>query len=108
MFMGSDFLKMSNMDEKKLKIEEKLATLRFICDNKTHIKIDTDKCKKCKTKNCLYFCPASVYNIEDGEEIPSIEYENCLECGTCRISCPHNAIEWNNPKGSHGVRYRFG
>lgn len=99
---------MDNKSTKNLKIDEKLATLRFICDNKSHIIVDIEKCKKCKTKNCLYFCPACVYSMENDEEIPTISYENCLECGTCRLSCPHNAIEWNNPKGSCGVRYRFG
>lgn len=93
---------------KNFKIDEKLATLRFICDNNSHIKVDIEKCKKCETKNCLYFCPACVYSIENDDKIPSINYENCLECGTCRLSCPYDAIEWNNPKGSCGVRYRFG
>ena len=99
---------MCNSDDNILKIDEKLATLRYICDNKTHITVDTDKCKKCKTRNCLYFCPAGVYKIDCDKSVPSIDYENCLECGTCRLSCPKDAIKWENPKGGCGVRYRFG
>ncbi|WP_243678951.1 4Fe-4S dicluster domain-containing protein [Vulcanisaeta distributa] len=32
----------------------------------------------------------------------------CLECGTCRVVCPENNIEWNYPKSGFGVQYRFG
>ncbi len=95
------------MDEENVNIDKKLATLSFICDNKSHIAVDFKKCQKCKTKDCLYVCPAKVYDIEQDGTL-NIEYENCLECGTCRICCPHDAINWNCPNGSKGVRYRFG
>ncbi len=93
---------------KDSKIDEKLATLRFICDNNSHITVDTSLCEKCKDKNCTYFCPANVYTINDDGKTLSVEYENCLECGTCRICCPMGAVSWNYPEGSKGVRYRFG
>lgn len=99
---------MCDTENNNIKIDEKLATLRFICDNKTHIIVDTQKCKVCKSKNCLYFCPACVYDFENDADIPNVNYENCLECGTCRLSCPYDAIEWSCPKGRYGVRYRFG
>lgn len=98
---------MCDKDNSNPKIDDKLATLRFICDNKSHITVDIEKCKKCESKNCLYFCPADVYSKDD-VKIISVDYENCLECGTCRICCPYNAISWNYPEGGHGVRYRFG
>ncbi|MDO5437803.1 MAG: 4Fe-4S dicluster domain-containing protein [bacterium] len=99
---------MGDSDNLNLNIDERLATLRFICDNKSHITVDVSKCKNCENKNCVYFCPAGVYNREDGSGIPVVDYENCLECGTCRICCPYNAIEWNYPCNASGVRYRFG
>ncbi len=99
---------MNNNDEQKLKIDEKLATLRFICDNVSHIEVCMDKCRKCKDKPCLYFCPAKVYNESEDDGTIAVEYENCLECGTCRICCPQDAIKWNYPKGAQGVSYRFG
>ena len=99
---------MNQMDDNMPKIDEKLATLRFICDNNCHITLNQKMCKKCKNKPCVYFCPAQVYVIEDDKDIPNVNYENCLECGTCRISCPLDAVEWKNPKGGCGVRYRFG
>ena len=99
---------MGDMVNKKQSIEDKLATLKFICDNETHIALIKDKCRVCKDKNCIYFCPAGVYALETNFDIPDVHYENCLECGTCRISCPMEAIEWKSPKGGKGVRYRFG
>lgn len=99
------------MDDKpveNVKIDEKLATLRFICDNESHIVIDAQKCEQCKNKPCVYFCPAGVYEIDNNASVPDVCYENCLECGTCRITCPMDAINWKNPKGGCGVRYRFG
>jgi ferredoxin like protein len=31
-----------------------------------------------------------------------------LECGTCRIACPHSALEWEYPRSGFGVQFRFG
>lgn len=107
-FRGYNLDIMCEFEEKIVNIDERLATLRFICDNKRHITIDTEKCKNCEEKNCLFFCPANVYSCESGSDIPAVDYENCLECGTCRICCPKGAIIWNNPEGGTGVRYRFG
>lgn len=109
MFIGGyniDF--MCNLDDKNLEIDERLATLRFICNNNTHIHIDTEKCKVCTTRECLNCCPADVYKYNEENKTIEVEYENCLECGTCRICCPHGAIKWDSPKGETGVRYRFG
>ena len=36
----------------------------------------------------------------------TVQYENCLECGACRMACPKNAIDWNYPKASLGVLYK--
>lgn len=97
---------MSEKDVLNVTIDERLATLRFICNNKSHITVDNLLCKGCDGKNCLYFCPANVYTQENG--IINVDYENCLECGTCRLCCPKGAICWEYPKDASGVSYRFG
>lgn len=89
-------------------LDEKLALLRFICDNKTHIQVNAEKCKICKDKNCIYFCPAGVYSVDKDGAVPNVDYENCLECGTCRLTCPYGAISWNYPENASGVRFKFG
>lgn len=92
----------------EVNIDEKLATLRFICDNNSHIKVNFSLCQNCADKPCLHFCPADVYECGTSSGILNVNHENCLECGTCRICCPKGAIEWNNPSGGSGVRYKFG
>ncbi|RLE76230.1 MAG: ferredoxin family protein [Thermoprotei archaeon] len=93
--------------EKKLSIEERLALDVFNVDKEPHIIVDTEKCKECETKPCLYVCPANLYTLEENGEL-KFNYEGCLECGSCRIVCPHDAIKWNYPRGTFGVHFRFG
>jgi ferredoxin like protein len=41
----------------------------------------------------------------------AVRYENCLECGTCQISCDHGGnkgITWRNPQGGFGILFRYG
>jgi len=92
-----------------MKIEDKLFLDRFKVDEAdSHLKIiDPQVCmNKCKGQPCLYFCPANVYRLE-GNRV-SVNYEGCLECGTCRIGCPNLNIEWKFPKGGYGVAHKFG
>ncbi len=84
-------------------IDNKLSNVKYYADSTSHLILDKEKCKLCKDKKCLSICPANVYQTE-GDEI-KIEYENCLECGACRIVCDN--INWNYPKSAKGVLYRF-
>lgn len=89
-------------------IEDKLFLDRFNVDEESHIQIiDDNICvESCKEQSCLYICPANVYRLE-GDRI-SVNYEGCLECGSCRIGCPHMNIEWRFPTGGFGIRHKFG
>ena len=93
-----------------MKIEDKLFLDRIKVDEKeSHLKIiDGGVCMtKCKEQACLYLCPANVYRLEEGDRI-SVNYEGCLECGSCRIGCPHLNIDWRFPKGGYGISHKFG
>ena len=92
------------MSGDKLTIEEKLSLLKYNSGSVSHIKINETLCQKCKNKECIFFCPASVYKIEGGET-PKVEYENCLECGACKVACKSKAIKWEYP--DKGVVYKF-
>ena len=94
---------MTNNDKNKKSIQDKLATIKYNCDNKTHLVLDKDKCAKCKEKTCTKICPAHVYEIDEYSNEIIVQYENCLECGACRIACPKNAIKWEYPSSGHGV-----
>jgi ferredoxin like protein len=95
---------MTDSTEKNNKsIQDKLATIKYNCDNKTHIALNQKKCSKCKEKVCTYICPAGVYKIDENTNEIVVQYENCLECGACRISCPKHAIDWHYPASSCGI-----
>ncbi|MCX7571559.1 4Fe-4S dicluster domain-containing protein [Tumebacillus sp. DT12] len=93
--------------QKGASIEEKLFTIRYKVDDISHLIIkDQEVCMKCETKECNDFCPADVYSWRD--LTTHVAFENCIECGTCRIGCPTYNIEWVYPKGGYGITYKFG
>jgi ferredoxin like protein len=90
-------------------IDKKLSTVKYRPDNtECHLKPDTKKCLACKSKVCTYICPASVYEWDEENKKLIIKYENCLECGACRIACEKKCIDWQYPKGTNGVTFKQG
>ncbi len=89
-----------------MNLEDKLFLVSTKNFKESHILIKIEKCADCQSRICLNICPANVYE-EDGKKI-KVSYENCLECGSCRVSCPLNAIEWENPHGGFGVTFKNG
>ena len=89
-------------------IEDKLFLNRFDVYETSHLKImDGAVCfNECGEQPCLYICPSNVYRLEQNRI--SVNYEGCLECGSCRIGCPHLNIEWRFPTGGYGIRHKFG
>lgn len=88
------------------KIEDKLAVNKFDVDEQVHIRIDEDKCKPCSEWDCVYACPAGCFTQK--EDHITFSYEGCLECGSCRIVCDKDAIEWTLPRAGFGICYQFG
>ena len=93
---------MENNDNKK-SIQDKLATIKYNCDRKTHLILDKGKCATCAHKICTKICPAHVYELDEYTNEIIVQYENCLECGACRIACPKNSINWEYPSSGCGV-----
>ncbi|MFH1091277.1 MAG: ferredoxin family protein [Pseudomonadota bacterium] len=93
---------------KKMSIEEKLALDKFVVDDDhPHIIVKAELCAACDFKPCTVACPASLYKLDDKGQI-QFDFAGCLECGTCRIICPQGAIEWNYPRPTYGVFFRYG
>ena len=52
-------------------------------------------------------CPAGLYSAgEEGGTVLTVE--GCLECGTCRLVCGTDVLEWRYPEGGTGVQFRYG
>lgn len=88
------------------KIETKLGTLRYNIDQEPHILVNFEACKDCNCKPCTLGCPAQCFQLIDDEI--QFQYEDCIECGTCKILCEKEAIKWNYPRGTFGVAFRKG
>jgi len=89
-------------------IADKLFLDRFTVDETPHLEIvNPGVCiTDCVNRPCLHICPANVYRLENDRI--SVNYEGCLECGSCRIACPCLNIKWRFPTGGFGIRHKFG
>ena len=85
---------------------ELLSTTIFDVDDQPHIIVDGSKCVNCGDHPCLRFCPAQCFTAADEGKI-DYYYVGCVECGTCLIMCKPEAVQWNFPRGGHGISYRF-
>lgn len=98
------------MTMKTLTLDARLGLDKYeIDEEQSHILVDQERCKSCNLKPCLTACPANVYQWVD--EHVAVRYENCLECGTCQISCDtggNKGITWRNPQGGFGIMFRYG
>lgn len=90
-------------------VDDILMSLKYYIDEEqAHLKIKShDVCKTCSGHGCLYFCPVGVYTMQADGKI-QVSYQSCIECGSCRIRCEKDNIEWKNPRGGFGVAYKFG
>ncbi len=89
-------------------VEEKLHTTHIASDSDSHLAVrDQGTCRACILRPCVNVCPAGVYDYSEAEEL-SVAHENCLECGSCRIVCEFENIDWSYPSGGFGVAYIHG
>lgn len=99
---------MENNEKIQANIDDKLFKVKFVPDSACHLNPDPEKCAICESKICTYFCPAKVYEWDEENKKLIVGYENCLECGACRIACEHKCIDWTYPKGNKGVTFKHG
>jgi len=105
---------MSEVKKGSVNIDEKLGLLTYKNDHQSHIEIknpdpQTSPCAiECKDKPCTTVCPARVYVWEEALKKIVVNYENCIECGACRMLCPFDNIACHWPRGGFGVQYKLG
>ncbi|MEA1996919.1 MAG: 4Fe-4S dicluster domain-containing protein [Gemmatimonadota bacterium] len=90
-----------------LSLDDKLGLVKRKLDKDSHIELDQELFRKDSGRPILFVCPAKVYeeNEETGECV--VNFENCLECGTCQV-VSRDYVKWKNPQGGYGVSYSFG
>ncbi len=89
-------------------VDDLLMSLKYFTDeHEIHLQqIDAEVCVPC-TKPCIFFCPVGAYQMQDDGHV-TIAFQSCIECGSCRLMCPHNNVNWKYPRGGFGVAYKFG
>ncbi len=94
-----------------MQLQDKIALIQFNPDySKPHIAVEKQAvCSTCKAKQCLSICPAGVFkwDCQPGSPI-AVLYEQCVECGACRLACPFTNIQFSYPTGGMGVAYQQG
>lgn len=56
-------------------------------------------CMHCENPECVAVCPTGAsQKMEDGVVI--VDYEACINCGSCIPACPYGAREINNAEGN--------
>lgn len=53
-------------------------------------------------------CPAGLFSRTAEGEL-HVDYQGCLECGTCRLLCDEATLKkWRYPDSGFGITFRFG
>ena len=89
-------------------IENKLYTVKYTPDSESHLLPVQECCRICESKICTVICPANVYEWDNDKQKLIVKFENCLECGACRIACPDSSLGWCYLKGTKGVMFKQG
>ena len=101
---------MSTDKTEKMTLADKLYRTKYEPDaGHPHVTVDAAKLKAARTRKILKACPAEVYKTDpnDAQKV-TVSHENCLECGTCRHAGAEEGVEWKNPDGGKGVKFKYG
>lgn len=91
-----------------MNLDKKLYTLKYSPDTASHLIPDNADCISCQSRPCTFICPANVYEWDEEDKKLIVNFENCLECGACRIACEKKSLSWEYPKGTKGVTFKNG
>ena len=104
--MATDVMSVAETDAPSL--EQKMATTRIASHPNSHLAVrDMETCRTCVLRPCVEICPGGVYDYSEAEAL-DVQHCNCLECGSCKIVCEFDNIDWSYPPGGFGVEYSRG
>jgi ferredoxin like protein len=87
-------------------LEERLALVKRRFADESHISVDQTAFRADAQKAVLFMCPAKVFKLNPDDDSCIVNYEDCLECGTCQVA--RRYVTWDNPQGGYGVTYHYG
>ena len=92
-------------DSSHISMEDRLFLVQRNFGKKTHITVDQEAFKKDPVKPILFICPAKVFEEKESSGDCIVNFENCLECGTCQVASRY--VKWTNPSSGCGVTYKY-
>lgn len=93
----------SQRGSRRYRIEELIRGNIWDVDKERHIEIVSTEGLPVKT--LLTLCPMRCYVLEDNRLV--FHYEDCVECGLCRVVSSPDKLRWSLPRGGKGIRYRY-
>lgn len=102
-------MSVSDWTPPRVNVEEKLFQDRYRVDvGRPHIRVVAPlKCVACSAKPCTVCCPAGCWRLGEAGGIDLV-VDGCLECGTCRLVCERDNVDWHYPRGGFGILFKFG
>ncbi len=91
---------------KMLTLTERLDLVKRRFADESHIEVDQEAFRADADRAVLFICPAQVFKLNEETDSCIVNYEDCLECGTCQVARRYTV--WRNPKGGFGVTYHYG
>lgn len=89
-----------------LTLEQRLDLVKRRFADESHIDVDQDEFRQDPDRAVLFVCPAQVFKLNERDGSCIVNYEDCLECGTCQVARRYTT--WRNPRGGYGVTYHYG
>lgn len=98
----------NKINAEKTNVEEQLLQEHKADAGRPSIRVrDPEICERCTEKSCTVCCPVGCWSVNLQGHI-EVTVDGCLECGTCRLVCDAENVDWSFPRVGYGVLYKFG
>jgi len=88
-------------------LKAKLGINVFKPGHQPHIRIKPGVEMDARLRKAVAVCPAGLYSVDEEGKVV-LDIDGCLECGTCRIACGPELLEWYYPEAAIGFLFLCG